>query len=142
MAQTLGKNAVVQINGTIITTWCNQADLNRVCNLLESHTFGDAAVEKVPGLSDASVSLGGFYTDENAATVAIDLVLNSLYTASIPGGVGFTINIYPVGSASNKAYYTNVGFLASEGIGMPIGGLETWKADLQFSGGASRSTVA
>lgn len=141
MGKLLGASAVIQVNGTVITTYCNQTDFNRVCNLLDSHTFGDTSVEKVPGLADATVRMGGPFDDANATVTNIELVLNSCYTASLPGGTGFTINIYPAGSASNKAYYTGVGFLGNEGIGLPVGGLETWQADLQFSGGASRSTV-
>lgn len=141
MAQSLGKNAIVQIAGVNVSTYINQTDFNRVCNLLDSHTFGDTAVEKVPGLSDATMGMSGPYDDSPAATNTIDLTLNSCYTASIPGGTGYTMQLYPVGTASGKAYYTGTAFLGNEKLGIPVGGTIGWSMDHQFSGGATRTLV-
>ena len=142
MAQTLGRVAIIQIAGVDISTYCNQTDFNRVCNLLDSHTFGDSAVEKVPGLSDATIGISGPYDNANATVNTVDLTLNSCYTASVPGGTGYTLNLYPVGTASGKAYYQGTCFLTNEKIGIPQAALQTFSFDHQFSGGATRTVVA
>lgn len=135
MSKSLGKNAILQTAGTDISTWCNSTDFQRVVDLLDSHTFADTAKEVVPGLTDATVSVGGFYDD--LATL-IDAYMNTLYTDTD----GFTVNIYPVGTASGKAYYTGQAFMRSQSISMNVAELTTFSFDLQFSGGASRTTVA
>lgn len=135
MSKVLGKNAILQLAGTDISTWCNSADFQRVVDLLDSHTFVDTAKEVAPGLVDATLSVSGLYDD--LATL-IDAYMNTNFTDTD----GFTVNLYPVGTASGKAYYTGQAFMRSESIGINVAELETFSFDLQFSGGVTRTTVA
>ena len=135
MGKSLGRTAIIQTVGTDITTWCNSADFQRVVDLLDSHTFTDTAKEVLPGLADATVGIGGFYDD--LATL-IDAYMNTMFNDSD----GFTVNIYPVGTASGKAYYTGQAFMRSQSIPLNVAELTTFSFDLQFSGGAARTTVA
>lgn len=135
MGKSLGKNCIVQLAGTDISTWCSSADFQRVVDLLDSQTFVDTAKEVVPGLTDATLGLSGLYDD--LATL-IDQTLNTMLTDTD----GFTINLYPVGTASGKAYYTGQGFARNQSIPMNVAELTTWSFDIQFSGGVTRTTVA
>lgn len=134
MSKILGSVAVFVMNAVTISTFINQTDFQRVVDLLDSHTFGDAAKEVVPGLTDATCSVSGLYDDVAAD---IDARMNTAFTDAD----GFVVSIYPVGTAAGKQYYTGTAFMRNYGIGLNVAELETFSFDLQFSGGASRSTV-
>lgn len=135
MGKSLGSTARLQCLGNQLATFCNSTDFQRVVDLLDAHTFGDTAKEVVPGLTDATVSVSGIYDD--LATL-IDAFMDSMFTDTD----GFTVNVYPVGTGSGKAYYTGQAFMRSQSIPMNVSELTTFSFDLQFSGGAARTTVA
>lgn len=134
MAKTLGKNAVVQLNGTTITTWLTQSDLQRMNDLLDSATYGDTAKESTLGLVDGTFTAQALYDDVAAN---IDGVVNTAFGTA----AGVVLNLYPVGTTSGSAYYTGTVMVRNERLGIPVGGLQTLAFDLQFSGGVTRSVV-
>lgn len=132
MAATVGKgNITVSFNGTAITSYCNQAQLEMVVAELEATNFGSSGVESDPGLTTYTVSMGGDWAK------ALDNLLGAAAMSPTKANAVIT-----VGSSTNQVTYTWTGaaFVSSYSFNAnnPTEKI-TWSAKLNLSGAPTRS---
>lgn len=65
-----GKNTLVMVEGYDLSTYCDDASVDRLNALVETPTFGSAYMSRIPGVIDAKASVGGFW--DGTVTVGID----------------------------------------------------------------------
>ncbi|MCG3757372.1 hypothetical protein [Amycolatopsis sp. Poz14] len=119
-----GKNAVVKINTTDISQYCNSVSSKRSADSHDTTTFGKSAHTYQGGLLDGTASLEGFY--ESGATgpkTALESVLGQT--------VDFVYQ--PEGTGSGKPQQSGDAVVTSYEETTPVADMITWKAELQLS---------
>ncbi|HVW34046.1 MAG TPA: hypothetical protein VHL53_16035 [Acidimicrobiia bacterium] len=96
-------------------------------------TYGQSAETYIAGLKDAQIKVSGQY--DSTATSGPDDVLSSRV-----GAAPQTITYGPEGNSSGKVSYTAEAIMTEYSINDPVGGVITWSATFQVTGGVTRGT--
>jgi hypothetical protein len=130
MAINLGKDGDIISSGdtlAYITNW----ELNMSQDALETSAFGGGFDRTyVPGLRTATATASGYFADDD--TGARNLFLNMMSTRT-PALVAFKLKY---GTGANAGYEGN-GVITGVTVGVPNDGLQTFSANIQFTGGVS-----
>lgn len=137
MAFRHGKNAVFKLDNssatlTDISAYLDNVDLPRSIETAETTTFGVTGGSKtyVVGLNEATISLSGKY----------DSVVDALLAGVIGQETSLNWNYGPEGSTTGRVKYTGLGFITKYDVKSPVGGVETFSADIQVTGAITRTT--
>lgn len=127
MAKIVLTNPVVYINGVNLSDHITQLSIDQTWAEVDTTAFGDAAVRRVAGLGDNSVSID--FQQDFAAT-SVDQTINPLVGSTAP------VQVWASGSATsstNPKYTFNVLVNEWHPIGGAVGDLAmasvTWPCD-------------
>lgn len=144
MAFSHGKVAVIKMDnaaGTLvdISAISNNVDYPESFGTGETTSFGQTAKSYLVGLTDATVSVGGSY--DNTLMATIRAAVAACVTSTVGGsGQTLTIEYGPQGSGTGKPKYTFEAVPTGVSFSTPVGGIGTFKLDLQRSGPTTDST--
>lgn len=134
MANTTYKNVTFKIDNaaaslTDITSFVNQASLQRAINLLEDTALSDANRSVLTGLAGTTVSINGF----------VNTTTDSIFGPIIATATSVT-KTTQYGAYSNRFYYgealiSNVQYSGS------VDNLQTFSCDLTFDGAVTRTSA-
>lgn len=116
-----------------ISPYLTSCSFPRESGTEESQTFGDSAKERIVTLTDASISIEGFW--DPAAAPAPDVVL-----AGLVGNAATAFEYGPAGSTGGYVKYTGSAVLVSYEPKGEVGGLIQFSAEFQVSGAITRTT--
>lgn len=131
-----GKAAVFKVadnGGSLrdVSNVINSSGLSRSVETGETTAFGSNDKSYIPGLRDATISLGGM----SDATV-------DGYLAGILGhGTPVAWELYPQGSVTGYPKYSGSAILTSYESSVEVGGVVAISGELQVTGAITRATV-
>lgn len=120
---------------TNFSTLVKSVSFSEPADTAETSTLGTTAKTYVAGLKDATVSFEGIY--DGAAAPTIDSVLNVLLGAEFAWVI-----IGPQGPTSTYPQYRGKGIITSYEVSAPVDDVVSFTAELQVSGGLTRTTWA
>ena len=134
-----GLNASVMFNGYDLSTYFNKAAMNATVNLLDATTFQPSGGDKiyVPGFTDGSLSLEGFFESDASAPEVGD-VLDTVLGSETKQVV--TISPENVDTLGNRCYLLDADTVSYE-VSSPVAGLVQCNAQLQSSGGVGYGRI-
>lgn len=120
-----GSNSTLSVDGTAITSYTDQATLNRLQELAEVTSFGDDDKAYIGGLRGATVACSGSWdaTGDAALWGTFDAAVVAIAYSPDAGTTSFTGN----------AFVTN--YSITSGVGDKV----SWSCSLTFSGAVSRA---
>lgn len=123
-----GKNLVTLLGGYDISPFCDDAQISKALDEVETTTFGSTAKQYLTGFQDGSISLGGFFDGSAAGSDAIlDAAFNGGAEAFTVGYAGTAVgNRADLASALDKKY----------DVSGAVGAAVKFKAELRADGGA------
>lgn len=136
MAFVHGKDSVFTVNTKELSAYLTQADISNSVDMAETSTMGSEAKSYVSGLSDATISIAGFY--DSTGTTGPDAVLNAL----VGGDSSTTFEYGPEGGTSGKVKYSGNCFLTSYNVTAPVGDVVGFAADFQVTGAVTKTTYS
>lgn len=139
MAKFVGKNTRVKVGDVDLTQSIASVTLNQTVNEIESTGFGSAAVQRIAGLQDASVSID-FHQD--FASGSVSETLGSVFggTAEVKILAGTTLS---QGTASATAPLYSVTVLCSQQdlVNSQVGDISTFSVTWPAVGTVTKSTT-
>lgn len=134
MANPTGKDVTVKLDNaagsiTEITSHLNSASINALQSLLEDSALGDDERTYVTGLAGATAAIGGFYN------TTVEAILGPLVGNRTSVSKTFEYRPYA------GRFYNGEVFLSNVQISGAPDTLETFSADMTFSGAVNRTTV-
>lgn len=131
MAVNYGKDGdvVSSTNDTLayLTNW----ELSLSADALETTGFGDGWDRTfVPGLRNATATISGYFAEDSVGQS--NLFYNGMSTRT-PAQVAIKLKY---GTGANAGYEGNA-VVTGVTIGVPVDGIQTFSANLQFTGGVS-----
>ena len=142
MAFSHGKAAVIKIDnaaGTLvdISAISNAGDLSNSTGTGETTSFGSADKTFIAGLKEGTFSIGGTYDSTQ------DAMITAMMDAIAAGTLAtMTLEYFPAGNVSGKVKYACENIPTSYTISTPVGGVATFKRDLQRTGALTQTVVA
>lgn len=136
MAFVHGKDSVFTVNSKDLSAFLTQADLGNEVGLAETSTMGVEAKTYISGLSDATISIAGFY--DSTGTTGPDAVLNAL----VGSDSSTTFEYGPEGGTTGKVKYSGSCFLTSYQISAPVGDVVAFSGDFQVTGAITKGTYS
>jgi len=139
MAFSHGKVAVLKIDNAAgalvdISAISNAADLANQTGTGETTSFGSASKTFIAGLKDGTFSIGGSYDNVQ------DAMISAMMDAVAAGTLAFcSVEYYPSGVGTGKVKYALETIPTSYTISTPVGGVSTFKLDLQRSGNLTQT---
>lgn len=135
-----GRKAVFQLDnaaGTLtdISAHVDNVDFPRPVETGETTAFGDDDKTYITGLRDATFSLSGHY---DPATGAVDEHLSGI----LGQDATVTFEYGPGGNVTGDVKYTGEAILTSYEVTSPVGDKVSFTAELQTTGGITRTTFA
>lgn len=128
MAINLGKDGDVVSSGDTLA-YINNWELSIAEDALETTAFGDGWDRTyVPGLRSATATISGYFADDD--TGQRNFFYNGMSTRT-PAVVAAKLKYSATAGYEGNAIVTGIT------IGAPVDGLQTFSANLQFSGGVS-----
>lgn len=129
MAKSHGKSATIFANGFNLSTYLNSVTLTGAADSAETSTFGGTSKSYIPGLTDGTLSLGGFYDGD--ANAVVDILNAAL------GNTTFSVvNHFPQGDTFGLDGWGFSAFSTSLAIDTNLGGAAAISSELQSSVGA------
>lgn len=126
MAKQHGKDTVVKVDSTDLSTYCNTSELNRTADTHDVTGYGADAHAKSGGLLDGTFSMGGVY-DTTAATgprAKLEPLLGtSVAIVRQPEGTGSGLPQDAFNGVMNSYVETN-----------PVADMVTWSAEFEING--------
>lgn len=139
-----GRFAVIKMDnaaGTLfdLSSISNNIDYPESYGTGETTSFGQTAKSYLVGLTDATVSIGGTYDNTLMATIRAAV---AACVASTVGGSGqsLTVEYSPQGTTTGKPKYTFEAVPTGVSFSSPVGGVGTFKLDLQRTGATTDGT--
>lgn len=139
MAFSHGKAAVIKIDNAAgalvdISAISNAGDLSNSLGTGETTSFGNGNKTFIAGLKEGTFSIGGTYDNVQDAmiTAAIDAVAAGTLAS-------MSLEYYPAGTAAGKVKYACETIPTSYTISTPVGGVATFKLDLQRTGALAQT---
>ena len=141
MAFTHSKNAVLKIDDAGATlrdlsSFLDQASLERVNDLVESTTFGKSSKTYEAGLNDGTIPYSGFW--DPTATTGPDAILTGLLGLATASDFEFYPAGEPVGATKPK--YTGTLRVKDYKIDGQVGDLVKFSGTFQITGDVTRAT--
>jgi hypothetical protein len=147
MAKSHGKASVFWIDnvgGTPvdISVYCDSIDVPGTVDTAETSTMGDAAKEYLPGLADATISIGGPF--DNTATVGQDAILGAIWDANgeLTAGGSLTWIYGPEGQGDGDIEYTGECYMTGYNVKSDLSGAVKFTATFQVTGAVSRTAFS
>lgn len=139
MAFTHGSKAKVRLDNAAgalqdITGFTTNVSLPRSIDTAETTVLGLTAKTYIVGLEDGTISLSGKFDP------TIDLQLDAAKFGLAAGGT-LSFQYDPQGSTTGLPRYSAEVYITSYEVSADVGAELTWSANLQVSGGVTRSTV-
>jgi hypothetical protein len=142
MAFAHGSKAVIKIDDSTgalydISSVSNAGDLSNSNGTGETTSFGQLDKTFIAGLKDGTFSIGGSYdnvVDKKIADMMDAVAAGTLATVSL--------EYFPAGNVSGRVKYACENIPTSYTISTPVGGVSTFKLDLQRTGALSQTVVA
>lgn len=134
MAFVHGKDAVFKVGSTDLSAYLNQADLDQSVDMAETSTMGVEAKTFISGLSEAKITVAGFY--DSTGTTGPDAVLNPL----VGSDTSSTFEYGPEGSTSGKIKFSGSCYVTSYKFTAPVGDVVGFSAEFQVTGAVTRGT--
>lgn len=122
MSATPGKDAIVSLGGTDISTYVDKSGINQTADKNDVSTFGVSSKKYAPGLKDGSGQLEGPFDTAVHATLAPMLGTEQTYVYN------------PAGTASGKPRATVQVIVTGYDVENDVNGNATIKASLQCTG--------
>jgi hypothetical protein len=142
MAFSHGKAAVIKIDnaaGTLtdISNVSNAGDLSNSLGTGETTSFGQGDKTFIAGLREGTFSIGGSYDNNVDKTIKemIDAIANGTLAT-------MSLEYYPAGNTTGKVKYACENIPTSYTVSTPVGGVSTFKLDLQRTGALDQTVVA
>jgi len=138
MAKFVGKNTKVKVGGSDLTASIASVTLNQTVNEVESTGFGSAAIERIAGLQDASVTID-FHSDY--ASGGVNEVVGSVFggTAAIKILAGTSLT-QATASATAPMYEVTVLCSQQDLVNSQVGDISTFSVTWPAVGTVSKST--
>ncbi|HVL67203.1 MAG TPA: hypothetical protein VM364_08060 [Vicinamibacterales bacterium] len=129
MAFVHGKNTVFKLDNpagvlTDIKAYCDQASLQRMNDLVETNPFGAAAKQRVKGMADAKISIGGPF----------DPALDAVLATDPAGDASRTFEFLPAGAGAGLPKRTGECHVSDYNVDSSSDGAVTWSANLEVTG--------
>jgi hypothetical protein len=142
MAFSHGKVAVIKIDnaaGTLvdISAISNAGDLSNSLGTGETTSFGQGDKTFIAGLKDGTFSIGGSY--DNVQDKMIQEMMDAIANGTL---ASMSLEYFPAGNTSGKVKYACENIPTSYTVSSPVGGVTTFKLDLQRTGALSQTVVA
>ena len=126
-------NTACSFNGTVITAYCDQADVDATIDQIETTNLASTGVESTAGDPKWSIKLGGFWDG------AIDAVLGP---EAVTPGTKRTAYIAYTGSSATVTYtWTTNAEIENYTITSAVGNMIKWSATLALSGDSTRASA-
>ncbi len=135
MAFTHGTNATLTINSVVLAGFFNDLSFERTVDTAETTVFGNAAKNYIPGLTDATLSVSGFY--DKTATTGVVYALEAI----LSGGVAVTAVVRPAGASTGNYAYTVSVILTGYTLASTVGDAVTVSADFQCTGAVTPAVL-
>ena len=132
MAEILGKNAIVTIDGDDISAYVKKVDFDREADALDKTTLGSGSKKYAGGLKDGKVALEGVY--DSAAGGPRDTIEPLL-------GTTVTFVYKPEGTGTGKPSKTVSVVVTGYKESSPADDLIRWSAELQMTGDVTLATL-
>ncbi|MGI8425547.1 MAG: phage tail tube protein [Actinomycetota bacterium] len=142
MAKGHGKDQFLQVEDTgaailrDLSPFLDNSDFDRQVDMSDSTTVGLEDKTSIPGLSGASIELGGKYDD--TAVSGPDVVLGGVIASKVR--VAFEYG--PLGNTTGKPKYTGECYVERFRISAPLENVVKFTATLRVDGPPTRSTFA
>lgn len=140
MALGHGKLASIKMDNSAgalfdLSTISNNIDYPESYGTAETTAFQQTAKTYIMGLTDATTSISGMYDNTLAATIraAVAAVVNGTLAS-------LTVEYCPQGTTTGKPKYTFEAIPTGLSFSSPVGGVGTFKLDLQRTGPTTDST--
>ncbi len=126
-------NTAASFNGTAITAYCDQADLDATINQIETTNLASTGAESTAGDPKFSIKLGGMWD------AALDAVLGP---EAVTPGTKRTAYIAYTGSSATVTYtWTSNAEIENYAITSAVGNMIKWTATLALSGAPTRTSA-
>lgn len=125
MARTLGKNAVVTLDGDALTDYVSSTTFTRTAEALDTTVYGLGAKRYDPGLKDGTVSLEGVY--DTTAVTGPGAIIRPLV-----GAAAVTFVWRPEGTGTTKPEAEVDVIVTSYEESSPAADYVRWTAELQM----------
>jgi hypothetical protein len=135
MPNTTYKNMTFKIDNasaslTAITSFVNQASLQRAINLLDDSSLADANRSVLTGLAGTTVSINGFVNTTTDAIFGPIIATATSVTKTVEYG------------AYTGRYYNGEVLLSNVQYSGSVDNLQTFSVDVTFDGAVTRTSVA
>ena len=135
MANTTYKNMTFKIDNasasiTAITSYVNQASLQRAINLLDDSSLSDANRSVLTGLAGTTLSINGF----------VNTTTDGIFGPLIATATSITKTV-EYGAYTGR-YYNGEVLLSNVQYSGSVDNLQTFSADMTFDGAVTRTSVA
>lgn len=127
MAKKHGKNTVVKVNGTDLSTYANASELTRTSDSHDTTTYGNDAHRVSGGLLDGKFHMSGFY--DTTAVTGPRAILEPLI-----GVDGTVITRQPEGTGVGKPQDQFNALLNSYVESNPVADMVTWTSEWGIDG--------
>lgn len=140
MAFVHGKKTVFKLDssaGSIVdlSAYTNSTDFDQALEAAETTAFSKDAKTYIPGLKDATISIGGNFDP------TLDSHMNGVINALAAGTLATaTFNYGPAGSTSGLPLYTGECLVTDYKVSGGVGDVVTWTADIQVTDTVTRTT--
>jgi hypothetical protein len=138
MAKFVGKNTRVKVGDVDLTSSIASVTLNQTVNEIESTGFGSAAVQRIAGLQDASVTID-FHQDYASGSVAetVGSVFGGTAEVKILAGTALAQS---TASATAPLYSVTVLCSQQDLVNSQVGDISTFSVTWPAVGTVSKST--
>lgn len=124
-------NTVVSFNGTAITAYCDQADVDAAIDQIETTNLASTGAESTAGDPKWSIKVGGMWDN------ALDAVIGP---EAVTPGTKRTAYIAYTGSSATITYtWTSNAEIENYTITSQVGSMIKWSGTLALSGAPSRT---
>lgn len=122
---------------TDITSYCNQASIQRAINLLDDSALSDGNRSVLTGLAGTTVSINGF------VNTTVDATFGPIIAAATSVTRTFEYRTHATNTTGNIGRFYNGEVLMSNiQYSGSVDNLQTFSADLTVDGAVNRTTVA
>jgi len=133
-----GSKAVFQVQdsgGTLrdLSAYLTEDSLERTADTAETTPFGKTSKTYIPGLKDATISLGGNY--DATAVSGISVVLEGILA------VERNFELYPAGNVTGERKYTGAAILTQFSVSSPVDGKVAISGEFQVTGDVTAAAV-
>lgn len=132
MAKVHGKNSILDIAGTALTTFTTDFDLSRTADAAETSAMSQDSKTYVKGLMDATLTFSGQW--DGTATTGPDDVVQGAFV-----GETATFTAQPEGAGTGLVEYSGTGIVTDFSVTSSVADVVAFAATVQVSGDVIRT---